>query len=504
MKFFSTIKRTFDTDSILVIILIVGIFLRFYDSPMRYGLDFDSSRDAVFALLGATQGFIPPIGPASALGSFHFGPLYYYQLIFSHLIFPILYAPWLYTGLLSVLSIYFGFKLGEELGSKKLGLIIAGFAAVSPAQLLLSTGLSNPNLVVLPSFIAVWLAVKLLKKNTSWYWTFLFGLVLGVGSNNHYQMFSLLSLPFFVFFMTPQKKLTFIVSFIGGFLLPFVPLTFYEFQHNFRNSSGFMYYLIEGRNTQYIPNSWRLYLGDFWPLFLRYVTGLSIYPILVVSVLSILSFFHALQTKKISRSLCLLLSVGIIQVLFLRYIANREYYYVVFLQPFLFLFFSLGINWILSRRYGTIVGILSIVALITLASPQIIKAIEPPDSYFETKVMAEYLHEQYPNNNIEIYNCGERIEGKVMGVVYLMTEYTKREIPTVKIGIHDGASCKTELLYNPPVIKQLPQSTVQTLYDNRMLQFVELANTDTVASSSGWKKITPQSIYEENVEKNFK
>ena len=67
---------------LLLIILIIGIFFRFYNTPMRYSLGDDSSRDAMVAFEDAKEFQLPLLGPFSSLGPFTFGPWYYYQLIF--------------------------------------------------------------------------------------------------------------------------------------------------------------------------------------------------------------------------------------------------------------------------------------------------------------------------------------------------------------------------------------------------------------------------------------
>src|ERR1035437_5678635 len=83
----------------LFAIVLFGAFLRFFNYPARYGFDIDATRDAILTQYAAAHYLLPMIGPASALGSFNFGPWYYYQLIlFQHLV-PFAYAPWVYITL---------------------------------------------------------------------------------------------------------------------------------------------------------------------------------------------------------------------------------------------------------------------------------------------------------------------------------------------------------------------------------------------------------------------
>lgn len=490
---------------VLLGILVVGAWLRFVNFPNRYGFDYDSSRDAFLAFLGATQGMIPPLGPASALGGFQFGPLYYYQLILFRIVFPTFYSPWIYVAILSVVGIFIGYKIGEALENRKLGLMLAAFIALSPAQILLATGLSNPNVVVLPSLMIVWLAVALMQKKRSWVWSFVFGIFMALGINNHFQMLPMLLLPLAVFFFTQQKKSIYILSFISGFFVTCIPYLLYEITHQFSNTSGFIYYLTDGRNAQYLPNSWRLYLLDFWIPFATYVTGLPLWFLLILGSITSIGILYQIRSKTLPKSFLVLLVVFFLELLFLRFVANREYYYLVYIQPLLFLFLSYGISWLINVKYGKIGGFLLLILGICLMISPIRHAMIPPESHAETKVIADYIISQYPEKNIIIHDCGERMRGRNMGVVYLLTEREIMNSDHVSLGIYDGIRCDEKLLQSELIKKQLPDtSVVQSYYNNRMIRIVEFVDTNATASISGWGKITPETIYEENAEKAFK
>lgn len=131
----------------LILILVVGIFFRFYNTPERYSLGIDSSRDAMIAIVGAEQIQLPLTGPFSSAGQFTFGPWYYYQIILFTLLTPFAYAPWIYMGIMSVLYIYISYLIGKNLFDKKFGLISALLVSLSPAAIITGTALANPHLV---------------------------------------------------------------------------------------------------------------------------------------------------------------------------------------------------------------------------------------------------------------------------------------------------------------------------------------------------------------------
>src|ERR1035437_6652890 len=84
------------TVILLFAIVLLGAILRFWGYPERYGFDIDATRDAILTQYAALHNLWPLIGPISALGSFNFGPWYYYQLILFQHIFPFAYTPWIY------------------------------------------------------------------------------------------------------------------------------------------------------------------------------------------------------------------------------------------------------------------------------------------------------------------------------------------------------------------------------------------------------------------------
>lgn len=489
---------------ILFGIIILGTFFRFAELPTRYGFDFDSSRDAIFSQLGAEEFRLPNLGPASALGPFHFGPMYYYQLILFRSVVPSLYAPWIYVALLSILAIAVGYKIGEEMGSKVLGLIIAWFIALSPAQIIPATGLSNPNLVVLPSFVAVWLFLKIVNGKASLLTTFLFGLWLVIGLNNHFQMLPLFILPVIAFFFA-EKKIIYLIRVGLGMLLGMLPYLFYEVSHQFQNTSGFFFYLREGRDAVYLPNSWKIYLFEFWPDFLSFTGGLPLFLVLLLLTLTGMICLVMFKSKQWNKPILLLLLVMSVQFLFLRFIASREIYYVYYLHPLIFIALSVGIAGLFEHKIGRVIGIILLVIVGFYSLQSANKAMFPPESHRETKVLADYLDAYYPDRKIIIFGCGERVRGTMMGVVYLLQEEREQKQP-VTVGILDMQSCPSEYLKADNIKRELPTTELhKAYYNNRMIRFVEFKSGEApVASPSGWNIITFEMVYDENEKKWFR
>lgn len=101
---------------LLLVILLIGSVLRFYNYPYRYSLGEETIRDAVIGIEGARQLQFPLTGSFSSLGSFTFGPWYAYQLIIFNLFVPFVYSPWIYLTLTSIFYIFVMYKIGSILG----------------------------------------------------------------------------------------------------------------------------------------------------------------------------------------------------------------------------------------------------------------------------------------------------------------------------------------------------------------------------------------------------
>ena len=147
---------------LFLLIVLVAVFFRFYNTPARYGFDFDPTRDALVSIYGAENLKFPLIGPQSGIAPFTFGPWYYYQIILSRIILPFDYAPWIYIGITSVISVIVMYLIGKKLENEKLGLLLALLMALSPAELGPITGLSNPNLVPITASLSLLLFILLI------------------------------------------------------------------------------------------------------------------------------------------------------------------------------------------------------------------------------------------------------------------------------------------------------------------------------------------------------
>lgn len=481
-KIFDFVKRNKFLLALLAIVLL-GAILRFYNYPLRYGFDIDATRDAILTQYAVINHLVPLVGPISALGSFNFGPLYYYQLIFFQSLVPLSYAPWIYVSLTSLLMVVVMYKIGEELLGKEFGLVLAFLAAVSPGEVISGTGLSNPDLVSLFASLS-FLIFILLIKNEKRIWLSLFlGLAIGIGINCHYQMIYFLVLPLLLLFRKTGKIKVILLAYLGVFLT-FIPLLYFNITHDWRTLTGLLDYYIFGKNKVYVPNRWLSYLGDFWPTFWGYMFGFNRLIGGLLMVLSLLVSLWVVMKRKINLSYSLIFLLFVFSFVLLRYFSGeRVYYYLIFFHPFLILMTGV-LLWQLTRikilfnQFGTIFLALILTIIIFSGINVDLVHTHSVDSHLDFMSKANYLSEEYSGAKFSFYACDGQYRNVIQGMVFLMGQ-KNRLGDGVKIGFEDNKCKYPTGKVNKDAIGAINFSSF----------------SDKELNSLGWKKITPSFLY---------
>jgi 4-amino-4-deoxy-L-arabinose transferase-like glycosyltransferase len=174
---------------ILLVIIVVGIFLRTYHFHDWLRFSMDQSRDAFIisdVLDGKTA--IPLLGPLAGGTSFHLGPAYYYFSLLSAKIFGNYPDKMAYPSLIfSILAIPLLFLFLREYFSKHISLSITGVMSFSYFFIEASRFSSNPNLApffVLLFLLSIFKITNFKNRNYLW-WSILVGLSLGIGVQLH-------------------------------------------------------------------------------------------------------------------------------------------------------------------------------------------------------------------------------------------------------------------------------------------------------------------------------
>lgn len=492
----------------LVIIFLIAAFLRFYNFPLRYGLGDETVRDAVIGIEGARHLQLPLTGAFSSAGPFTFGPWFYYQLILFTFLTQQFYASWIYISLASLLSVVVLYKIGSSLENKWLGIILAILGAISPSLILSGTHLTNPNLVTFFALTVVWLFILLAQKNRSYWLSFVFGIVLGITINIHYQAFGLLILLLFLLVYKYKKPLYFLYSSLGV-AITFLPLLFFDLNNHWYTVRNFTYYYLYGKNAIYTPNRWLFYLRDFWPSFWSDTIGVPE----IISVFLIIGFLVVLTVliikRKVSAPLLMLLAVFAVNFILLRfYWGPRFFGYLNFLRPFVFLFTGYVIFVIFNlkyknRQYGIILGLFLLITIVVFAAPRV-KALLYPDSFSTEMYQAtKVLENAYPGEKFSVYNCEYKGNTRYSAVshtlVFLLDMKEKLDDKGIKIGVK-GNDCEF-----PKSQKSNTLSLEKTYPNITNTLFFNLSKaSEKELQKAGWKKDSFKTIYDSTVRWWFK
>src|SRR5258708_411912 len=106
-------------------ILLLSFTVRFYHFNERWGLGDDDSRDVAIAQEALSRHELPFTGSFSSAGPFVFGPFFYWLIMFCYLILPFIFSsPWIFTDLVSVLTVFIFIYCAKRLGGNRLALIV--------------------------------------------------------------------------------------------------------------------------------------------------------------------------------------------------------------------------------------------------------------------------------------------------------------------------------------------------------------------------------------------
>lgn len=154
---------------LLILILLIGSFLRLYRIGEYMTFLGDEGRDAIIVRNLLVKADPILIGPGTSVGGMYLGPLYYYFmapfLLFANFS-PV--GPAVGVALLGVATIYLVYLSGKDWFGEKAGLFASGLFAISPTVIIYSHSSWNPNIMpffALLSVYSIWRVWKLKEYN---------------------------------------------------------------------------------------------------------------------------------------------------------------------------------------------------------------------------------------------------------------------------------------------------------------------------------------------------
>lgn len=438
-KFVNWFKKDPLFATLILSIIAVAIFFLTANYNSRVSIIADSSRDVQVARYAADHGKIPQIGQFSSAGPFFYGPWYYWFLEITSFLPLGPLTHWYVMTLIYLGFVILIFFLGYELGGKVTGAFASLFAAISPAQIASSTSVWNPAIIPLLSLLSLIFLVRFAKyRRLLDLW--LLGLIVGLAVTIHFQSFLILPiLPtalFLALFIKPKlHPLKAAVVLFFGFLIPFLPLIYFDARFHWHNFTSLFVYLTVDQFRIWIPNRWLTYLFDYWPqTWANIIGGQRAIGFLLIGLLGILTLAKLKEFKK--QSIFYLVAVTfILEVIAYRYYrGERFFYYSFFAHPAILVLSATCIQKIWQAK--KIVGLAITALVIATTIPQSFKNLkEPGVSFREINSLKQEIYLSFPNQKVDIYGCRENTTSISHPLALFMYLEGRNETSGVKIGV---------------------------------------------------------------------
>jgi hypothetical protein len=367
LKLHAKIKQLVQKYWLLIIILLLGFYLRTYKAQELFYYSHDQDLAGWFIRDVVENRHLRLIGQETSTKGIFIGPIYYYMLIPFYLLFgmdPIGGVVMITIfGLLAILSVFYVFL---KVFDKQVGYIAAFIYAVSFYTVF------NDREVVPTMPVIVWTAwflyaIDLLLKGRQKLSYLIFGLLIGLIW--HLNVALILTIPLIlVAQILSKKKLQVNKTKLGIVALMFgiTPFLLFELRHGYSQIRWFVKSMstdqsavIEGfdKVIRTIQLNSKNIVGLLWG------NMLDIRKEIVFTALIVLFVFLYIK-KSINKKLFLILSVWIVSFLafFSLYSKHLSEYYLNGLIIVWILILSVGLNYLLQRKKYLLIGIISIAA----------------------------------------------------------------------------------------------------------------------------------------------
>lgn len=249
-KFFRKIKSWISENPtefwILVAILVIASFMRFYKISDYLTFLGDEGRDVVIVRRLLVEGHPPLIGPGTSIGQMYLGPFYYYMMapaLFLANFSPV--GPAIQIAILGIITVLFVWFVGREWFGRTAGLIAAGLYAIAPTVVIYSRSSWNPNIMPFFALVSIY-AIWRVWKEHKFGWLPVLGFSFAASMQSHYLALLLVPTLGIFWLLTmwsvwKEKNLKlyairYSLYALVIFLLMMSPLFFFDMRHNWINS----------------------------------------------------------------------------------------------------------------------------------------------------------------------------------------------------------------------------------------------------------------------------
>lgn len=469
-------------------ILIAAVFLRFYDLSDRFGLAYDQARDLLVAREALHIKELPLIGPFASAGQFVYGPQWYWILIGFIFLTPGWFlGPWVVLGVLYCICIYLMTRIGQMIGGKKLAVIVGILVAVSPGGIAQSVNLSSPSMAGVLSIVSLFFFVRYITRKKA-IDGFLLAFCIGTAIMVHFQAIGLLFLLLVVGVFGKRSLKNYMLLFTG-FVLPLIPLIYFDFTNNFFESRNILDYYFHVQQRIYYPNRWLTYLGTFWPGAWARITGgeviLGYVGFFGCFLLAALSFYK----KRLSNKS--VLGMGVVfffNIIMLRYYKGQLFdSYLVFLHGIIIIVTALLILHI--YQWKKVIGFVFLILFIfgSLKSVYLDMRGSANGTFLRSEAVARVLNSEFPGKTISVYDYK-----------YMSPQFS---LPIALYLDYKGKLSNRGISVGITSLSHAASMSALTVIDPSLdvAVFNLSASSEARLSTDGWGRVNPSDVYNSTV-----
>lgn len=470
---------------ILGLVVMIGVFLRFYNFEDRISFGWESGRDFFVSEVGWKEKEMPLTGPWASIAPLTTGPWYWYFLIASRFLIPSVYAPWIFIGITSVLTILVMYKIGSLLENQEFGLILAFLTTVSPNLISQSLLLTNPSIIAFLTSVSILVFLKILQGERKWGWGVLFGWLVGISLFTHYQAAGLLILILLLVFLKLQR-LKFLLTSLLGLFLAFLPLLLFELNNHWFDTRGIIDFILHRQYQLWVSMRWLTFVTDFFPGVWAAFIGGGKWLGSVLMVISGLILVWRFIQKRMSLPWFLLVIHFLLLVVIVRYWRGERYLgWLQFFAPYILIFTALVFYELIfqriKRKYFFVSFFVIVVLWFTFAG-KLLKNIFTVDVYRPGEI--GQLQELKRGEKFALYHC--RKDQSHSRDPYLLMLLIKKlyDENGFKIGF-EHQECK-------PPFSEKTYKDIQII--GPLMDFSQASEAGLLKEN--WVKTTPRSFYE--------
>ena len=365
----SLIKKIKTQDVFLFLILLLAIYLRFYNLRNSFMFQGDQGRDALIVSQIFKDKDPVFIGPVTSIGNMYLGPFYYYFMLpFLFLSYPNPMGPVYAAAGLSVLTVFLLFQISKKIFDQKTAYLATIFFTLSAAVVNLARFSWNPNIAPFFSLLMFYFTYLSWQKNSK-YWlavSLCFAILiqlhyvtllsfLGAFSIFLIQLIAKIKLQKKNFFKKERKFISNILLAVIIFFLSLTPLILFDFKHDFINYRSFTSILTEKESFNLERKAGRKGLSaitKFISIDLKdrasqvlfepsFGVNKNNHPMLFFTLI-VTVIYLVKNRKKLKASEIVLLAYLVSGIIGISFYQHQVYeHYIAYLFPFVYIFYGL-------------------------------------------------------------------------------------------------------------------------------------------------------------------